>query len=357
MAVISNLPRNVLIGVLHPEAIRVLSHVVGRAVLLNGDSYPVFVERIGIAGSSLRSDVIGDVDVFVECRGRSGLWDEWTNFRKCLCDKLFDIWELIEKLRFELDRRVFIGDVINYLYDELLFLGFRDVWINKWLPWARIKDLREGVDRGLPIAYFDLSYLIKRFLKAKWRGIRIQIISKILTPDGKIHGLDVKVPVLIFWTWSDGFRVPSSEEFSRYFEEEYRVLHERALELKSTMERHGLKYSLTHIPQETPEIVKSIILRLRSYVLKEMNVAVSLSPQGDLKLVNTELRRHLKNIMIAELIADELTTSHSLRKYWEWKREGIDIEKIIDMLAKKLRRFGCRKTIIAKVIYDAINEA
>jgi len=351
-------------GLLHPRAVKALMHLVKRAELFNDGYYPVIIDKIKVMGSSLRYEVIGDVDFVVECIAKEELWNEFIEFKEHLNSNLYEIWELLDELRLDLNIKVTINDLIENFSDELLMMGFKDEWLKYWLCWMRIEDLKFGIDRGLPVVFFDVNKLVERFLKSNWHDIRLQIIPLTLTPSGEIRGFKVEGPALSFWTRSKGLRTPNVRELEEYLSEEFKVLRKKALEIKSAIEDErcsgpfGYGYAIAlvrnldyFLSSNLPEIVRKIIVALRSYVLSELNNSLKLSPKGNLKVINTKLREHLKNIYISGLIAEKLTTTDSLGKYWYWREKGtITIDLIVDMLYKKLKPFRIKKKDVVKIV-------
>jgi len=137
-----------------------LNHVVDRTEVLNSSRYPVKIIAIGIGGSALRKEKIGDVDITVHISEKPELVDEWKNFKENLLKRFFDIWSLIEETREIRRTRITIHDIVELYYDYLIQLGFKELWI-EWLKWTRISDFKWGINRGLPFPLFPLKNLLK----------------------------------------------------------------------------------------------------------------------------------------------------------------------------------------------------
>ncbi len=174
-------------------AIRAIQHVIDRAKQFNEDYFPVKIKSIGIGGSSLRVAKPRDIDIFVEAQAIDDIWYEFEEFRRRLNNNFRLFVNAMYKIQ-EKKGRATINDLIDAIRDNLIKSGFKDVWIEKWLPWLRITDIRYGINVGIPLISFEIYDLIKRYLKSGWHGRRLEIVQVTITdPKGHKHGFPVAV--------------------------------------------------------------------------------------------------------------------------------------------------------------------
>lgn len=151
------------------KAVKAIRHVINRVEQFNNQYFPLEIKLIGIGGSSIRVEEPKDIDIFVEAHGIQEIWKEFFEFKQKLGSNINYFAEILFEIG-EIKERVTIDDLIEVAKDDLLRLGFKKIWIENWLPWVRISDIRWGLDRGLPIVSFDEENLLSRFIKTGWRG-------------------------------------------------------------------------------------------------------------------------------------------------------------------------------------------
>ena len=208
-------------------ALKALAHVIFRAKQVNSEFYPITIDQIGIAGSVLRSKRIGDIDIVAVGSNRPECMDEWNQFKELLRENFVPLWELLSIIRNKSSKRkATIKDMISLHKKELIELGFKETWIEYWFSYLRVVDFRWGIDRGLPLVYFDENKLITRCLKSGYAGKRIEIHVKI---QGKSSFEDV--PYVIVWQKDTGLVNVSTNQLLKYFEKEYEKLIDIAVNL------------------------------------------------------------------------------------------------------------------------------
>ena len=112
------------------EALRTISHVLRRIYALNCVGYfPVRIEEMGVAGSSLRAKHVRDVDVIVIYTFRDEILPEWREFMSLLFEERYLLWHLLSQLK----GRKSIDGLIKCKRKELINLGFKPRWVESWL--------------------------------------------------------------------------------------------------------------------------------------------------------------------------------------------------------------------------------
>ncbi|AEA47894.1 hypothetical protein [Archaeoglobus veneficus] len=200
-------------------AIKAIKHVVQRAEQFNNEYFPVKIEEIGIGGSSIRIDKPKDIDVFVKARAINSIWKEFFDFRTKTMESFHIFANAVLELTEEKGKSN-IFDLIELIRDDLAEKGFKEDWIENWLPWVRVSDIRRGMESIIHMVLLDVEKLLERYLKKDWRGKRIEIHSTIIDPEGHIYGWDIKVPFLTIWTINGGWRLPDEDEIFEFFKKE-----------------------------------------------------------------------------------------------------------------------------------------
>ncbi len=106
-------------------ALKALAHVIDRASSLNRGRFPVYIDVVGLGGSALSVEDIGDVDVVLCCSPRKKYMEEWKRFELKLQEKFVDLWSLIVESS-HLISRVTMDFIIKEFYDKLVDMGFKD---------------------------------------------------------------------------------------------------------------------------------------------------------------------------------------------------------------------------------------
>lgn len=204
--------------------------------------------------------------------------------------------------------------MISLYRERLTELGFKEKWIKCWFSYLRVTDFRYGIDRGLPLVFFDEKELITRYLKKGYAGKRMEIHVKIR---GRIPFEDI--PYIVLWRKNRGLTNVSTKELLEYFKKEYERLINIVTDLRERkMENlppiyysviYALQNKLDEEPQlgyleYTSDIHKMIIismyeetvklLREKFELLKEY---INIKPTGVEEFIdsNSKLRPNYKN--------------------------------------------------------------
>lgn len=286
-------------------AIRAIEHVIDRARQFNEDYFPVKIKSIAIGGSSLRVAKPKDIDLFVEARATDDVWYEFEEFKRLLNNNFQLFVNVMYKIQEEKGKAT-TNDLIDAIRDDLTKLGFKDVWIEKWLPWLRITDIRDGIREGIPRIPFEINDLIKRYLKSGWHGRRLEIIQVTITdPKGRKHDFPVDVPFLTIWTVDKGLIIPTEEDVQNFFRKEYNQL----VELAKRLEK--LDRSTPHIYHSTLSLFidnrekrfRNTKQALKRLAISEItNIKKITNNQDGLPETITEIRQRLKRFALVGLV-------------------------------------------------------
>lgn len=213
-------------------ALAAIFHTIHRVKQFNNGYFPFRIKSLRIGGSSLRIEKPKDIDLFVEAHAISNLWQEWRRFDETLNSKMYEIYNLAHELC-EIGEKATIGKVIEKAKDRLVKLGFEAPWIENWLPWVRISDIKWGLDRSGIIAYFSEDELISRFIKDGWKGKRLEIHVLSYDLEGQRRDAHGDVPSVMIWEAEKGIVIPETADRDRH------LLDERAklLELSNNLIR------------------------------------------------------------------------------------------------------------------------
>ncbi|WP_048191748.1 hypothetical protein [Pyrolobus fumarii] len=116
---------------------RALRHVVKRVESFNSGRFPVAIELVGLGGSALLAEDVGDIDVVLGCSVKREYVAEWKSFKRLLHEKLGELWLIITEVSSRRGRAT-IDAIISEYYDRLRELGFKDWWIREWFRWLRV---------------------------------------------------------------------------------------------------------------------------------------------------------------------------------------------------------------------------
>lgn len=154
---------------LSDNTINALAHVIKRTKEFNDDYFPYKVDKLMIFGSSIRTEEPKDLDLIVVLNEKdTKILNEWENFRNIMLNSNRLFMNLVRKIN-ESGRRANISLIINLYRDELIKLGLKERWIDRWLPWYRVSDIRFYSSLGLPYVFVDITTIVRRYLTHKWR--------------------------------------------------------------------------------------------------------------------------------------------------------------------------------------------
>ncbi len=289
-----------------PRVIEALCHVIKRARELNSEEYfPVRLREIGISGSSLRTDNVRDVDVVAVYVYRANILPEWRLFKRLLSLGSRDLWYLLD----ELEGRRSVETLIRYRREELIRLGLKPKWIESWLRWVRVSDIKWGIDRGLPIVYFDENILISRYLKQGWRRPRLEIHTAYYDEekDELIYQYG-EVPFVTIWRAGVGIVKPSLATVRRFLEDEAQKLREQAEAIIEgrrddlTESYREALWAYENVEAHNPDIrrIVEVIKELMKILIDELRILLEETPGADsLPSYNTRLRTKMKEVHLA----------------------------------------------------------
>jgi len=342
-------------------AIRAIKHVINQAEQFNNDYFPVKVDLIGIGGSSIRVSSPKDIDILIKAQAVKEIWEEFIEFKKHL-DKNFGLfidtmYEISER-----KGRATIKDILEVIQDDLLKLGFKKVWIEKWLPWMRITDIRHGINIGLPHISFDVSNLLLRYIKRGWHGRRLEIHVYVTDPTGSKRDLSASIPFLIVWKAQEGVVLPSEREVFEFYREEYDKLAELSRDIWDIIK--GLKNTL-HVPRIYHHTLNLIIdKRENSYYKRTEKELRKLAIAEITKIRNivehqkivsiekiTELRQRLKRFALVGLIYDKIKHIEIFQLV-DVFGSGNPVKSLSGILHKRLKRYKFWKKDIENVLRD-----
>jgi len=341
-------------------ALRALTHVISRAEQLNSEFYPVTVDQIGVGGSILRSKDVSDVDIVAIGSNRLEYMSEWKKFKKLLRENFVPLWKLLSKTRNKSSKgKVTIKDMISLYRKELVDLGFKEVWIECWFSYLRVTDLQYGIDRGLPLVYFDENKLITRYLKSGYAGKRIEIHVKI---KGTFSFEDV--PYIVVWQKGTGLINVSTNELLEYFEKEYEKLINIAVNLREGQIGnlpfiyhsviHALRKSdgeprFGYLEYAASDLHRMIIITMYKEAVKllrekfeGLDEYINVKPVNIKEFIefNSKLRRQLQELSALAYIIDRFTT----HKFWDIATSKyLDIYKFLNNITGYIIRTGVIK--------------
>lgn len=354
-------------------AFKALAHVILRAKQINSGFYPIIIDHIGVGGSVLRSKDVGDIDIVVVSSNRPEYASEWEQFKKLLRENFIPLWELLSLTRDKSGKgKATIKDMISLYRERLTELGFKEKWIKCWFSYLRVTDFRYGIDRGLPLVFFDEKELITRYLKKGYAGKRMEIHVKIR---GRIPFEDI--PYIVLWRKNRGLTNVSTKELLEYFKKEYERLINIVTDLRERkMENlppiyysviYALQNKLDEEPQlgyleYTSDIHKMIIismyeetvklLREKFELLKEY---INIKPTGVEEFIdsNSKLRRQLQELLALAYIIERFTTS-KFRNIVIMSRYG-DAHKFLNEITKYIIRTGVVRGYRKDALLSLIN--
>jgi hypothetical protein len=341
-----------------PIALKAVRHAVEKVEEFNRQPFPYNIIRLGIGGSSLRSENPKDVDLVVEAHGIGSRIGEWEEFRKGLSLKLIHLNNLLMYYRPE-GRRTMEG-YIKELGGELEDLGFKDTWIENWFPWVRISEITW---KGMPPSPFDEKLLITRFIKDGWKGKRLEIHARCFGPDGKEWGTHDDVPDITVWRNDEGLVNPEDKEVELFLQREQKELWELAIAIIRAIkgEDHTRDFPMLYHStimtffRDDPDLddyprTREIMKKLAAAEIKELSkIADNI---GDPMTANTKIRGHLKRFAF---LGQAYVKMVNIQDY-EWKEMQIgDFKKELSKtLTKRLRPNGYLKKDIDDLI-DLLN--
>jgi len=353
------------------EALRALAHVIIRAHSFNTGMFPLVITSVGISGSSLREVEVEDIDVILECSMKSELMSEWRDFKRKLSENFNKIWSFITEVS-TLTGRATINHIIENFRDELIDLGFKDLWINEWFPWMRVSDFRRGIETGLPIPYFDMKDLVSRYVKYGWRGKRLEVHVVI---EGETSL--IKISYVRVWTNKEGVIVPDNKVLKKYFIDERKELITLSMNIikGSWAELPPAYFNIKSALESTFEETTLIRNAIKPYVLKskeihdkvkkmllneikELEKLVKESPKEDITELmeyNTALSKKLKRMLVHAYIINTVKRYDIIIKI-AGKAHVKDINSYVNELRKYIIRNaayqGLRRKILREILQN-----
>jgi len=313
-------------------SIDAIQHVIERAVQFNEEYFPVKIKLIGIGGSSVRDPRPRDIDIIAEIEKIKERWEEWQDFIKILCENNWRLYNMTTELNKE-GERASIDKIIERDKKKLLELGFSQKWIEKWLRWVRIADIKWGLDRGLPTVCFSEKELVSRFLKSGWKRKRLEIhIYKI-----------ADIPFVAVWNTNRGILTPNRKEIEKFLQKEHEELvslSNTLLEIIKSKEKFfsGIppvyNDSLYLLTQESKkdEIFRNTREKLRKIAFSKINEIKKLLKKGYSIETNTKLRETLKQFYLVGLVYKKIT--NDIFKLLEILREGKNFTEVLSSRIK-----------------------
>lgn len=334
-------------------AIKAIKHVIDRVERFNKDYFPVKVKSIGIGGSSLRVARPKDIDISVKVQAVKEIWYEFKEFKEHLDNNFKLFVDAMHEIRKEKGRTT-INDLIDATRDNLIKSGFKEIWIEKWLPWLRVEDIRYGINIGIPFVYFDIYKLIMRYLKSGWQSRRLEISQVIIVdPEGNVNSLPVSVSFLTIWTADKGMIIPSKEEIIKLFKKEY----DRLIEKFERTEEHWRNREINNRFKNTKQWLKDLAM------FEVTKIRDEIKDQGISSDTITKLSQGLKRLRLIDLIYDTIE-SIEIFDLLEIFRNKNPHKFLSEVLHRKLKREGYWKKDVENVlkdfdmslIYDDLNE-
>ena len=317
-------------------AIKAIKHVIDRAERFNEDYHPVKVKSIGIGGSSLRVTRPRDIDISVEVQAVKEIWYEFEEFKKHL-DNNFEVFiDATYKIRKEKGRST-INDLIDVTRGYLIKSGFKEIWIEKWLPWLRVEDIRCGINRGTHFVYFDICKLLTRYLKSGWRGRKLDIARV----EGDVSNFPVSVSFLTIWTADKGLIIPSEENIIRLFKKEYNKLIEKFERTEEHWRNREANNRFKNTKQRLKDLAMFEITKIRDEI----------KDQGISSDTITKLSQGLKRLRLIDLIYDTIE-SIEIFDLLEIFRNKNPHKFLSEILHRKLKREGYWKKDVENVLKD-----
>ena len=199
------------------KALRGIAYIIHRALQFNDKPMPARIEAIHVGGFAvLGSPEPEDLDIVIEAYRRDDLAEEWREFIEHLRREFGEVWGFINELRLILDKAT-VDQLIAWYRSELEYLGFKNLWISEWMPWVRITDYQEIIDRGVILSIIDEHKLIRRFLKHGWKGLRIEIHI-----EGDFREALTPIPRVTIWRRSLGILSPIQELLEKFYIESFK---------------------------------------------------------------------------------------------------------------------------------------
>ncbi|ALL01295.1 hypothetical protein Pyrde_1247 [Pyrodictium delaneyi] len=378
----TNIERRLTNLVRDRTALRALLHAVSRVEELNHSEFPVAVEAVGLTGSALRIEDAGDIDVVLACRHREERMKEWWEFDQILRKSVLMLLEMAYELSYETGRATM--EALTRIYRaELLELGFKEKWLNNWLPFLTISWLRyvarlPAVPRLRPVGLLD------RFVRKGWSGKRLEIHVDPLDEGCRSSRLATGVPYIVLWKRGQGFVEPSREELDRFLRAEHQKLKHL---VKALIERDvstlptaymdilgALEAEEPVCPPFTPQEWCTATARLYSeakrLLIQRYNYLVELAntehcDTRELSELNRKLSATLKELEALSYIVNTLSNSRALDKIVEniiygaksKASFGSFLQELKNYLIRNGSRIGVRRKHLHKLLEDLTSKA
>jgi len=289
-----------------PKAIEALYHVIRRACEFNSEGcFPIRIREVGISGSSLRTDKVRDIDVIVVYVHKTDILPEWSSFMHLLNLRSRDLWLLF----YEIEGKRSIKALIKHKRKELIRLGFKPKWIESWLRWVRVNDIKWGMDRGLLVVYFNEDILVTRYLKQGWKRPRLEIHTAYYDEEkGKLIYRYGEVPFITVWRADVGIVKPSPAAIHKFLEDEAQTLRRQAEAIVKGQQdsltnsyREAL-WAYENVKARDPSMRKIVraIKELMKILMDELRTLLEETPEAaSLSDYNTRLHTKMKEVSLA----------------------------------------------------------
>lgn len=325
-----NLPLQLKRVVKSGIALKAIHHAISRVKQFNNQNnhFPVEIRSVGIGGSSIRSEDPNDIDLFVEAHAIKNIWPEWCKFRGMLNSNAYGLNKIALDLR-KREGKLTISRMIEADKDELLALGFEELWIKNWFKWLRSSDIRGGD----PLVYFSEYQLIPRFIKNGWRGKRLEVHISSFDLRGKRITRDEWQRVIIWKKKkrTEKIEIPNEKDVHEHLQNEYKKLLDISKKIIKTVKSEKARgipvghrcakdavflgiptgYSRAILiagereggePFKNPqaEFERLVRIEFRKLALSELDAIEKLIETGPKKLIetNTKLNGHLKRFTL-----------------------------------------------------------
>ena len=326
------------------KALKGTVHAIERIEEWNRGYFPLTVRKIAILGSSLRYDVVNDIDLllFVE---ENEMNEEFKEFLSLIEKNISILREMLFISEDILIERGFVngkvkkgalGRMVEKFKDNLLNMGFKDVWLDNWLSALTFSDL-ESLYGLIP------SNLLIKFVKKGWRTpkISMNIVREDIYTESRLAYIII---------WENGVvKALTKKDIDEYLKDE----HEKLLNsIKSiifcyeTGDKCDDGYAASVISiikrEEEPYLfLREEIKKIATEEIETMRLLIN--ENGDLKEINKKMRKSLKIFDILPLLYQKMTNLpvDGLKKA---ENPEDEIKRII------LRRMSSEKTYVSEIL-------
>ncbi len=358
------------------EALKNISSI---AEEFNKQDVPVTLERIDIHGSILRKEKAGDIDLVIRGEFKTEIKEEWKEFITTLNQNVFELYNLKSY------ERTTITELIEKHTNAIKAMGFKNRWIENWLPFVRMSDIYVAINRGMRHTSFDEGCIAPRFFNERCRNKRFQIFSTVIDREtGSMRTQEVAMSCITIWSREGGVHDISNMELETHFHQEAKELISTGRQLVN-MNKFELQYifsdAVTALKEDEEEIQKRFLEEFKFLNSNELSIVIDLRKSMLLRLenafqmlkatlevdetilnaeqllkFNTELRELLRDIAILGIICELVFKGYQIGVKFsisvvEKVSEGEERKKaIFEAALPHMKNEGIKKRELKRVI-------